>query len=133
MKLKLKEQPREWQKFVLTTTPAPALLSLLLWWRGILPAGCLVVVLGFLALMLAACLLRPAWFRGFYRGGMRLGFQAAQLAGGGVLMLCFLLVVTPLGLALRLAGKDLLRLRRDPAARSYWRDARPASRLDDMF
>jgi len=133
VKLKLKEEPREWQKFVLTTIPAPALLSLWLWWRRVLPAGALVAVLASLALILVVCLLRPAWFRGFYRRGMGLGFQAAHVVGSGLLMLCFLLVVTPLGLALRLAGKDLLRLRRDPAARSYWRDAKTTSRLEDMF
>jgi hypothetical protein len=35
----------------------------------------------------------------------------------GVLFLC---VLTPLGLVLRLAGRDLLRLRLDRRAPSYW-------------
>ena len=34
-------------------------------------------------------------------------------------------VVTPTGLLMRLAGKDPLRLRFDPAARSYWIERRP--------
>ena len=34
--------------------------------------------------------------------------------------LLFYTSVTPMGLLLRLYGKDLLRLRRDPNARSYW-------------
>lgn len=36
-------------------------------------------------------------------------------------------VLTPLGLVLRLAGRDPLRLRRDPAAPSYWIARAPAS------
>jgi len=34
-------------------------------------------------------------------------------------------VVTPTGFAMRLAGKDPLRLRFDPAARSYWIERTP--------
>jgi len=39
--------------------------------------------------------------------------------------LLFYTSVTPMGLLLRLYGKDLLRLRRDPNARSYWIERRP--------
>ena len=37
-----------------------------------------------------------------------------------VMGLLFFLTVTPVALLMRLAGKDPLRLRRDPAAASYW-------------
>jgi hypothetical protein len=37
----------------------------------------------------------------------------------------FFLVFTPFALILRMAGKDLLRLRRDPAAASYWIERDP--------
>ena len=39
--------------------------------------------------------------------------------------LLFYTSVTPMGLLLRRYGKDLLRLRRDPNARSYWIERRP--------
>ena len=39
--------------------------------------------------------------------------------------LLFYTSVTPMGLLLRLYGKDLLRLRRDPNARSYWIERLP--------
>ena len=46
-------------------------------------------------------------------------------------------VVTPTGLAMRLAGKDPLRLRFEPAARSYWIERQPpgppADSLKDQF
>jgi hypothetical protein len=32
----------------------------------------------------------------------------------------FFVVITPMGLVMRAMGKDFLRLRLDPAARSYW-------------
>src|SRR5438093_10025463 len=42
-----------------------------------------------------------------------------------VTALLFYTSVTPMGLLLRLYGKDLLRLRRDPNARSYWIERLP--------
>ena len=39
--------------------------------------------------------------------------------------LLFYLVVTPTGLVMRMLGKDLLRLRFDPQAKSYWIERRP--------
>jgi hypothetical protein len=47
--------------------------------------------------------------------------------------LIFVTVIVPMGLVLRLFGKDLLRLRRDPSATTYWIDCEvSASRPDAM-
>ncbi|MCK7478320.1 MAG: SxtJ family membrane protein [Candidatus Moduliflexus flocculans] len=45
-----------------------------------------------------------------------LGFVVAHV----ILTLLFVLVITPLGRVARLAGKDFLRLKIDPSARTYW-------------
>ena len=45
-----------------------------------------------------------------------LGFVISHL----ILGLFFFLVITPIGLVARLAGKDFLRLKLDPKAESYW-------------
>jgi len=50
-----------------------------------------------------------------------LGFVMAHV----ILTLFFFLVVTPIGLCARLAGKDFLSLKLDPKANSYWL-SRPA-------
>ena len=50
-----------------------------------------------------------------------------------VTLLKLLLLVTLLGLGLRLAGKDLLRLPRDANAESYWHPSRPPGPLDRWF
>jgi hypothetical protein len=34
-------------------------------------------------------------------------------------------IIAPLGIVMRLTGRDLLRLRRDPTAPSYWIERRP--------
>ncbi len=45
-----------------------------------------------------------------------LGFVVSHV----VLTLFFFLVITPVGLVARMAGKDFLRLKLDPNARTYW-------------
>ncbi len=133
MRLTLKEEPREWAKFTLGTAVALAVLSLLLRWRGVLPTRGLAAALAIAALLGLACLLRPRWFRAYYRAGLTLSYRIGQALGQVWLALFFLLVLTPIGLLLRAWGKDLLRLRRRPEAESYWEPARNESPLDRMF
>jgi len=55
----------------------------------------------------------------------RFGNLLNRIVGPAVTSLMFFLVFTPFALILRMAGKDLLRLRRDPAAASYWIERDP--------
>jgi hypothetical protein len=71
---------------------------------------------GFLTLALALPeVLRPlniAWFR--------LGLLIGRVMTPIVMAAIFLLTVVPVGLAMRAAGKDVLRLSRRPDLKSYW-------------
>jgi hypothetical protein len=133
MKLKLKEDPKEWRKAAWMSALGLALMSSLLRWRRVLPAAAWVVILCLLAVLAMAAALRPRWFRGYYRFSARLGFALSQLAGRVVLTLLFFIVVTPLGLVLRMLGQDPLRLRRPVSAKSYWSEVRRKSSLDRLF
>jgi hypothetical protein len=133
MKLKLKEEPKEWRKAAWMSALGLALLSSLLRWRGVLPAAAWGVVLGLLAALAVTAALQPRWFRGYYRFSARLGFGLSQVAGRAVLALFFFTILTPLGLALRLLGKDPLRLRRPAGVESYWTEVRRESSLDRLF
>jgi hypothetical protein len=133
MKLKLKEDPREWRKSVLFGALGLALLSSLLRWRRVLPAVVWIAVLMVLTLaaLLAVCC--PRWFRGYYRFTSRAGFYITQFLGRILLTIVFLVLVTPLGLLLRMLGKDPLRLKRPKAAETYWTTAKPGSPLERLF
>jgi hypothetical protein len=133
MKLKLKEEPKEWRKAAWMSALGMAVFSGLLRWRHVLPVAAWVLVLYALASLAVAAALRPRWFRGYYRFSARLGFAISQLAGRIVLALFFFIIVTPLGLVLRMLGKDPLRLRRPVGAESYWTEVRKKSSLDQMF
>jgi hypothetical protein len=133
MKLKLKDEPKEWRKAAWMSALGLALLSSLLRWRRVLPVAAWGLVLCLLAALAVAAALRPRWFRGYYRFSAKLGFALSQMAGRIVLALLFFIVVTPLGLVLRLLGKDPLRLRRPVGAESHWSEVRGKSSLDRLF
>ena len=133
MKLKLKEEPREWLKFTGVMALAGAIVAFALWRRHVVSREVFFGVLSSLAVALAICAARPRWFRGFYRAGMTASWHVGQVMGGVLLTILFLLLVTPLGLLLRLMGKDLLELKRRPDAASYWRVAKKPGPLDRQF
>ena len=56
---------------------------------------------------------------------MKLGLLMAKVVSPIALGILFYLVFMPVGLVMRLAGKDPLRLKFDPAAKSYWIDRDP--------
>ena len=130
---KLKENPKEWWKFTAVMALALAIVSALLQRRKIISREMLFGVIGLLALALLCCALRPKWFRGFYRAGMTISFHLGQVIGVVLLTVFFLVVLTPIGLVLRLLGKDLLRLKRPPGAQTYWLSARPTHQFDRQF
>jgi hypothetical protein len=133
MSLRLKEDPNEWMKFTAATAVAAGALTLLLWRRGAISQAVLAPVLALLATALLVCLVRPAWFRSFYRLGLTAGHHLGQAAGKTLLAIVFWLVLTPTGLFLRLLGKDLLEMKRRAAPNSYWHPARVNDRFDRQF
>jgi uncharacterized membrane protein len=133
MKLKLKEDPKEWRKAALMSALGLALMSSLLRWRRVLPVVLWACILCFLAIVAVTALARPRLFRGYYRFTARFGFGLSRWAGYVILALFFFIVITPLGLVLRMLGKDPLRLRRPVKAESYWSPVRGKSSLDRLF
>ena len=130
--LRLKENPREWQKFVAVMGTAANLIVWMLWWRGRISITIPAAVAALALMVLISALLRPRWFRGFYRAGMTVSFHLGQVVGKVLLTVFFFLFLTPLGLLLRLMGKDLLQLKRSPA-KTWWQPARNNRDFDRMF
>src|SRR5690606_38839000 len=91
-------------------------------WRRGWDLGPLVLGLGGpgAALVLLG-LAAPATLRPVYRVWMGLAVVLGFVMTRVLLTLVFVLVVLPIGLALRLVGKDLLDVRIDPEATSYWK------------
>ncbi|MGH6931334.1 MAG: SxtJ family membrane protein [Dongiaceae bacterium] len=110
------------RSFGLTFTAVFLVLAALSWWRD----GDLWPYFGGIALgFLAAALLVPNVLARLNRLWARFGLLLHRVVNPVVMGLLFFLTITPIGLVMRLAGKDFLRLRFDPAAPSYWIDRVP--------
>ena len=133
MKLNLKDEPKEWRKSTLLTTLGLALMSCVLRWRHVLGNRAWLIALFILALIAVCAVLQPRWFRGYHLFSMRFGFAASKFFGRIMLVLFFLFILMPVGWILRLAGKDLLQLKRPSEAKTYWHNAKECSSLDRLF
>jgi len=94
-----------------------ALLTLHNWWRA---GRAWPMELAIAAVFLAAALLKPALLHWPNRAWTKLGFLLGAIVTPVVMALLFFLVVTPVGLLMRLAGKDTLRRRGPRKGDSYW-------------
>src|SRR5262249_10838160 len=92
-----------------------------------------VWAVGVAAVFLIAALVNPTWLGPLNRLWLRLGLLLQLIVSPVVLGLLFFLTVTPIGLLMRLTGKDPLRLRFDPLARSYWVERRPPGPAPDTM
>jgi len=69
---------------------------------------------------LAVALIRPAVLAPLNRLWMKFGLLLAMIINPIVLGILFFLVFTPMAFVARLVGKDFLRLKKQPGAKSYW-------------
>jgi hypothetical protein len=72
----------------------------------------------------------PGALRGFYRVWMGIAVVLGYFMSRIILCLLFYLVVTPIGLAMKLMGKDVLDKKWNKKADSYWikRDKKPVDK-----
>lgn len=77
-------------------------------------------------LFLLVAMTRPAILRPLNKLWIRLGLLLQKIVSPIILGVLFYLVITPLGfLYKRILGRDLLRLRKDSTATSYWITRQP--------
>ena len=80
-----------------------------------------------------ACVLFPRATRPLYLAWMAIGCCVGFVVSNVVLAAIYLLVVTPIGLALRLAGRDPLRRAIERGRVSYWDDAQKSGDAERYF
>lgn len=113
----LKTGPRELRNFGLLVGGVFALLGLFALYRGksfapwLWAPGLALVTLGALF---------PRSLKYLFLAWMSLALALGFVVSHVLLGVFFFLVITPVGLVARLAGKDFLRLKWDRQAKSYW-------------
>lgn len=80
---------------------------------------------GLAGLVAAATVIRPRWLAPLNRAWMAFGALLHRLIGPVALGIVFYGVFAPVGLAMRIAGRDAMRRRFEPAARTYWVERDP--------
>ncbi|MFZ5523317.1 MAG: SxtJ family membrane protein [Pseudomonadota bacterium] len=75
---------------------------------------------GVAAVFVLVALVKPALLAGLNRLWMKLGILLGKVVSPIALGILFYVVITPIGVVIRLTGKDPLRLKFDPDAESYW-------------
>jgi saxitoxin biosynthesis operon SxtJ-like protein len=75
--------------------------------------------------LFAVSLAIPRVLRPLNRIWERIGLLLHHIVSPIILAIVYFLVLTPLGLAIRLAGRDPLRRRRDTSASTYWISRQP--------
>ncbi len=77
------------------------------------------------ALFLLVALTYPRILAPLNRLWLKFGLLLYKVMNPLVLGLLFFVTIMPIGLVMRAFGKDFLRLKRDPAAKTYWIDRAP--------
>jgi hypothetical protein len=99
-----------------------AIMAALSWWRGhiawhyTLPIAVVFLVIAYTYPRLLGPL-NKAW--------LKLGLLMFKVVNPIVMGLLFFVTITPIGVVMRMTGKDFLRLRLDKNAKSYWIDRAP--------
>ena len=85
------------------------------------------------AVFLALALFRPVLLAPLNRYWMKLGLLLNRVVSPLVMAFLFYGTVTPIGLLMRVLGKDPLRLQFEPKAKSYWIERRPPGPAPDTM
>jgi len=133
VKLKLKEDPREWRKFGWVLSVFIALLTAL--WMRKHPGLTVASTLGLGASLGIALLAtaQPKAMRPVYRASMTFSAVMGGFTGKILLALVYGLALLPIALILRALGKDLLNRKHAPNQPSYWSTPPRPSPLDRLF
>jgi hypothetical protein len=123
----------ELRQFALLFFPIGALaLSAMARFRWHQPSVSMIAVVA-AAAVFALGLARPAWVRPLYVGMMVAAFPIGFVVSHLLLFSVYFAVVAPIGLAMRLAGRDPLGLRFDRSAKSYWVPRMKRNVIDRYF
>lgn len=124
---------KELRKFGFVMTVPLAIIGGILYWRQ-KPAAPYLLILA--AFFLFSGFLFPTILRPIEKIWMKIAEFISAIMTRVILFLTFYLVITPVGLILRLIGKDLLEIKFDPNRESYWvpvEEDGPCSRPDKPY
>ncbi len=118
----MEKTPKELKNFGLTMALICVLFSLVGLWKNGTVTG-FGLVLSFLAVVFGVlAVFAPLTLRGFEKFWLALGEKINKFVTPVILSITFYVLITPLGLLLKLMGKDILSLKIDKNRSTYWEE-----------
>jgi hypothetical protein len=114
---KIESSPRKLREFGLLVGGVLCALAALLWWKG-RPSYPYFLVPG-LFLMITGAII-PAILKPLQKVWMTLAILMGWVMTRVLMTVLFYAAITPIGILMRLLGKDLLDQRLEPNKKSYW-------------
>lgn len=108
---------KELRKFGIVMTIAFGVVGGILIWKGRFAGNYLFILAAF---FLLSALLSPRILNPIERVWMKVAEIISMVMTRVILILTFYLVITPVGLLLRVMRKDLLQITFEPGRKSYW-------------
>ena len=131
--LRLSEKPLEWAKFTLVIAVLLVVASWYISHAFSLPSLYAILSSVFMLGIVVVAFINPTPFKPLYSKGMKLSYSIGQVISRVMLVLFFLIILTPIALILRLLGKEVLSLRFRSGKESYWRESKSDHDFDRMF
>ena len=113
----IKSGKKELRQFGVTLAVVLCVIGCWLWWKESQWQVYLFIAAG---VLLLPAVVFPGLLKPFHRLWMTLGLCMGWLVTGVLMIVLFYLVVTPIGLLMRLRGRDPLKQSFDREAGSYW-------------
>lgn len=125
-----RSESRELRRFAITLFIALGIFGgLVLWRRGEIGLVFWGIGLG----LFTVGLVRPKILGPVYRGWIAVAFLMGFVMTHFILALMYYLVFTPMGLVMRVLGRDPLRLEFDRNAKSYWIRRQPTEFIRERY
>lgn len=118
----LEKSPKELKKFGLTMALICFLFSLVGIWKNSALTGLALGLWGATGVFLVLALVAPTSLRLFEKFWMALAEKINKVVTPIILTITFYVLITPLGLLLKLMGKDILSLKIDKTRTTYWEE-----------
>lgn len=132
IELKLDPSKRELTIFGIMLTPFGLLLGALVWWKFQAPTAARVIC-GLGGTVTGLFFAVPRWQLAIYRGWMYAAYPIGWTVSHVLMAIVFYLVITPIGLVMRLLGYDPMQRRLDRQAATYWVQRQPVTEVKRYF
>jgi hypothetical protein len=96
------------------------IIAAIVWWNSEVFDGIEIRLTIIGSLFLAVGYMKPLWLRPLNKLWLQFGLLLFKITNPIIMLLIYVITILPIGLIMRVMGKDPLRRKKDVSAESYW-------------